>query len=123
MPGGYFLVQQMSIDGEDATGAEYIGYDYRQDALRSMFFSNEGPGPFCAFALEYVWEIDGDASRSGTARRIRRRASPASSTAQQASSTGGGSGPVVATARPHDASLLTRPGTSSDDVRARRRSR
>lgn len=58
--GGYFLVQEMSIDGKDSTGAEYIGYDYAHDSLRSMFFSNEGPGPFCSFALEYVWQIDGD---------------------------------------------------------------
>jgi hypothetical protein len=25
-----------------------------------MFFSNEGPGPFCSFALEYFWRIEGD---------------------------------------------------------------
>jgi hypothetical protein len=61
LPGGYFLVQEMSLDGEDATGTEYIGYDYTQDALRSMLFSPEGPGPFCSFALEYVWQIEGDA--------------------------------------------------------------
>jgi hypothetical protein len=60
LPGGYFLVQEMRIDDEDSAGAEYIGYDYAQDSLRSMFFSTEGPGPFCSFALEYVWQIDDD---------------------------------------------------------------
>lgn len=60
LPGGYFLIQEMSIDGEKSAGTEYIGYDYAQDSLRSMLFSNEGPGPFCSFALEYVWQIDGD---------------------------------------------------------------
>jgi len=59
-PGGYFLVQRMRIDGEDEEGAEYIGYDYARDELRSMFFSAEGPGPFCSFALEYVWQVQGD---------------------------------------------------------------
>ena len=60
LPGGYFLVQEMQTDGEEHAGAEYIGYDHAQDTLRSMFFSNEGPGPFCSFALEYIWQIDGD---------------------------------------------------------------
>jgi hypothetical protein len=60
LPGGYFLVQEMRIDNEDSAGAEYIGYDFAQDSLRSMFFSTEGPGPFCPFALEYVWQIDDD---------------------------------------------------------------
>jgi hypothetical protein len=31
-----------------------------QQILRSMFFSNEGPGPLCSFALEYFWQIEGD---------------------------------------------------------------
>jgi hypothetical protein len=60
LPGGYFLVQTTSIDGNEHEGAEYIGYDHAQDTLRSMFFSNEGPGPFCSFALEYFWQIEGD---------------------------------------------------------------
>ena len=25
-----------------------------------MYSSDEGPGPFCSFALEYIWQIDGD---------------------------------------------------------------
>lgn len=25
-----------------------------------MCFSSEGPGPFCSFAVEYVWQIEGD---------------------------------------------------------------
>jgi hypothetical protein len=60
LPGRYFLVQQMQIDGEEHQGAEYIGYDHAKETLRSMFFSNEGPGPFCSFALEYIWQIEGD---------------------------------------------------------------
>ena len=59
LPGGHFLVQVMKTDGDDQEGAEYIGYDHTQQTLRSMFFSNEGPGPFCSFALEYFWQIDG----------------------------------------------------------------
>ncbi len=61
LPGGFFLVQRTATDGHPQVGAEYIGYDAAAGSLRSMFFSNEGPGPFCSFALEYVWEIDGDA--------------------------------------------------------------
>jgi hypothetical protein len=60
LPGGHFLVQEMRIDGDEHEGAEYIGYDHAQESLRSMFFSNEGPGPFCSFALEYSWHIEGD---------------------------------------------------------------
>ena len=60
LPGGHFLVQEMSIDGDEHEGAEYIGYDHAQESLRSMFFSSEGRGPFCSFALEYIWQIDGD---------------------------------------------------------------
>ena len=60
LPGGHFLVQRMTIDGQQHPGEEYIGYDHAQDTLRSMYFSNEGPGPFCSFALEYFWQIDGD---------------------------------------------------------------
>ena len=60
LPGGHFLVQQMRIDGKEQEGAEYIGYDHAQETLRSMFFSNEGPGPFCSFALEYFWQIEDD---------------------------------------------------------------
>jgi hypothetical protein len=25
-----------------------------------MLFSDEGPGPFCPFALEYVWDVSED---------------------------------------------------------------
>ncbi len=60
LPGGFFMVQQMETDGHPQAGAEYIGYDSATDSLRSMLFSDEGPGPFCSFALEYFWEIAGD---------------------------------------------------------------
>jgi hypothetical protein len=60
LPGGHFLVQEMRIDGQEHPGAEYIGWDHERQTLRSMYFSEEGPGPFCSFALEYVWRIDGD---------------------------------------------------------------
>lgn len=60
LPGGHFLVQQTTMEGDEHEGVEYIGYDYAQQVLRSLFFSNEGPGPFCSFALEYVWQIEGD---------------------------------------------------------------
>ncbi|MEX5719902.1 hypothetical protein [Geodermatophilus maliterrae] len=60
MPGGHFLVQETRIDGDEHGGAEYIGYDHARQTLRSMYFSAEGPGPFCSFALEYVWRIEGD---------------------------------------------------------------
>ena len=60
LPGGFFLVQEMHIEGEEHPGAEYIGYDSSAEMLRSMLFSNEGPGPFCSFALEYFWDITGD---------------------------------------------------------------
>lgn len=60
LPGGFFLVQQMEMDGHPQTGTEYIGYDSATGSLRSMLFSNEGPGPFCSFALEYFWEVSGN---------------------------------------------------------------
>ena len=60
LPGGHFLVQQMTIDGDEQHGAEYIGYDHSQQTLRSMFFSNGGPGAFCSCALEYFWQSEGD---------------------------------------------------------------
>ena len=60
LPGGYFLVQEMRIGDEEQTGAEYIGYDHDQGTLRSMLFGSGGPGPFCSFALEYIWQIEGD---------------------------------------------------------------
>ncbi len=60
LPGGHFLLQQTTMEGDEHEGAEYIGYDHAQQVLRSMFFSNEGPGPFCPFALEYVWQVQGD---------------------------------------------------------------
>lgn len=59
-PGGYFLTQRTETDGHPQDGIEYIGWDSAADSLRSMLFSSEGPGPFCPFALEYFWEIDGD---------------------------------------------------------------
>ncbi|MGY1745518.1 hypothetical protein [Blastococcus sp. SYSU D00695] len=59
LPGGHFLVQRMRIDGEEKEGAEYIGYDHARQTLRSLLFSDEGPGPFCSFALEYFWQIEG----------------------------------------------------------------
>ena len=60
LPGGHFLVQEMSVDGQAHAGTEYIGYDLARGCLRSMLFSGEGPGPFCSFALEYQWQIEGD---------------------------------------------------------------
>jgi hypothetical protein len=60
LPGGHFLVQETRMDGDEHEGAEYVGYDHTQQPRRSMFFSNEGPGPFCSFALEYFWQIEGD---------------------------------------------------------------
>lgn len=60
LPGGFFLTQETHIDGQSHDGLEYIGYDSSTDALRSMLFGAEGPGPFCPFALEYVWEVAGD---------------------------------------------------------------
>ena len=61
LPGGYFLVQRTETDGHPQVGAEYVGYDSAAGSLRSMLFSDEGPGPFCPFALEYFWDVDGDA--------------------------------------------------------------
>lgn len=60
LPGGFFLTQTTEIDGHPQVGTEYIGYDSAAGALRSMLFSDEGPGPFCPFALEYFWEVAGD---------------------------------------------------------------
>src|SRR5215203_3445656 len=45
--GGHFLVQEMSVDGQQHEGREYIGYDRARGCLRSMLFGDEGPGPFC----------------------------------------------------------------------------
>jgi len=67
----------MQVDGEEHEGAEYIGYDHAQETLRSMLFSNEGPGPFCSFALEYIWQIEGDRLTIWHGLRTLRRASPA----------------------------------------------
>lgn len=61
LPGRHYLVQEMSLDGQTHAGTEYIGYDHVRGSVRSMLFSDEGPGPFCSFALEYYWHIDGDA--------------------------------------------------------------
>src|SRR5688500_2523324 len=49
LPGGHFLVQRTETDGHPQVGAEYIGYDTAAGSLRSMLFSDEGPGPFCPF--------------------------------------------------------------------------
>lgn len=56
LPGGHFLVQEVH-DG-DHPSTEYIGYDHQRGEIRSMLFGAEGPGPFCSFALEYVWDVD-----------------------------------------------------------------
>ena len=63
MEGDFYLVQRVNIDYADRriTGTEYIGYDESSEALKSYFFSNEGPGPFGGVALEYVWEVGDDA--------------------------------------------------------------
>ena len=47
----------MDYAGRKIKGAEYIGYDESSEALKSYFFSDEGPGPFGGVALEYVWEV------------------------------------------------------------------
>jgi hypothetical protein len=60
LPGGFFLTQRTEIEGHPQDGLEYIGYDSATDRLRSLLFGGGGPGPFCSFALEYFWEIDGD---------------------------------------------------------------
>jgi hypothetical protein len=60
LPGGHFLVQEMAVDGQEHAGTEYIGYDRAAGSLRSLLFSDEGPGPFCSFALEYYWQFEGD---------------------------------------------------------------
>lgn len=53
------MTQQTRTDGRP-DGTEYIGCDSAADSLRSMLFSSEGSGPFCPFALEYFWSIQGD---------------------------------------------------------------
>jgi len=60
LPGGFFMTQRTETDGHPQAGLEYIGYDSTAGSLRSMLFSDEGPGPFCPFALEYFWDITGD---------------------------------------------------------------
>ena len=66
---GFYLVQHMALEhgGRSITGVEYIGYDEREGALRSYFFSSEGPSPFGGVALDYVWEArdDGFSVRTG----------------------------------------------------------
>jgi hypothetical protein len=59
---GFYLVQHMALEhgGRSITGVEYIGYDEREGALRSYFFSSEGPSPFGGVALDYVWEARDD---------------------------------------------------------------
>jgi hypothetical protein len=61
--GGFYLVQRVDIDYavKRITGTEYIGYEGSSEALKSYFFSNEGPGSFGGVALEYVWEVGDDA--------------------------------------------------------------
>lgn len=63
MEGGFYLVQHVEIDyaGREVTGTEYIGYEASTGKRRSYFFSTEGPGPFGNVAIEYVWELAGDA--------------------------------------------------------------
>ncbi|CCH74930.1 conserved hypothetical protein [Nostocoides australiense Ben110] len=60
LDGGFFLTQETRMDGQPHDGIEYIGYDSATGMLRSMLFSAEGPGPFCPFALEYFWQVEGD---------------------------------------------------------------
>jgi Protein of unknown function (DUF1579) len=62
LEGGFYLVQCVDVDhiGQKITGVEYIGYDESNEALKSYFFSNHGPGPFGGVALEYVWEVGED---------------------------------------------------------------
>ncbi len=60
LPGGFFMTQETQVDGQEHEGIEYIGYDVAAETLRSMLFGGQGPGPFCPFALEYVWEVTGD---------------------------------------------------------------
>lgn len=59
MEGGFYFVQRVDIDfaGRKITGTEYVGYDESNEALKSYFFSNTGPGPFGGVAFEYVWEV------------------------------------------------------------------
>lgn len=59
LPGRHFLVQEVLDSGGDVS-TEYIGFDHRRGEIRSMLFGADGPGPFCSFALDYVWDIDGD---------------------------------------------------------------
>jgi hypothetical protein len=40
----------MRIDGQQPERTEY---DFAAESLRSMLFFDEGPGPFCSFALEW----------------------------------------------------------------------
>lgn len=58
MPGGHFLIQETRSEAEAHPSVEYIGYDHARHEIRSMLFGAEGPGPFCSFALEYVWDLD-----------------------------------------------------------------
>lgn len=60
MPGSHFLIQEMQTESQEHQSIEYIGYDHQRGEIRSMLFGEEGPGPFCSFALEYVWDLDGD---------------------------------------------------------------
>ena len=102
MEGGFYLVQHVDIDyiGRRIVGTEYIGYDEEHDNLRSYFFSNEGPGPFGRVALEYVWEVGDDPSRSGVERWALRRASRVGSAATATQSPGAGSDREADTRRP-----------------------
>jgi hypothetical protein len=63
MDGGFYLVQHVDIDyaGRPVRGVEYIGHQASSGSLRSYFFNNEGPGPFGAVAIEYVYEPAHDA--------------------------------------------------------------
>jgi hypothetical protein len=53
------MTQTTQMDGQPLEGLEHIGYDASCGELGSMLFGAEGPGPFCSFALDYVWQLDG----------------------------------------------------------------
>jgi hypothetical protein len=62
LDGDFYVVQHVDLDygSHRVVGAEYIGWDTASEQLKSMFFSNQGPGPFGGFTLEYVWEVAAD---------------------------------------------------------------
>jgi hypothetical protein len=54
MGGGFYRVQRVDMNyvGHKITCTEYDGYDESNEALKSYFFSNTGPGPFDDVAFE-----------------------------------------------------------------------